>query len=71
MGALAIKSDAEGHLLKLVAGGLRELECDGKPVVTLSAPSDAVLLRDARDGYRGNRCRRGSRTGRLRYWIFY
>jgi hypothetical protein len=42
IGLLAIKSDAAGHLVKLAAGGLQELKCDGKTIVTLGAPSDVV-----------------------------
>jgi hypothetical protein len=53
IGLLAIKSDAEGHLLKLAAGGLQVLKCDGKTVVTLGTPSDVVLLRNARGAYSG------------------
>jgi hypothetical protein len=53
MGVLAIKADADGRLLKLATGGLKELKCDGKPVVTLSSPSDVVLLRNARGSYSG------------------
>lgn len=53
IGLLAIKSDAQGHLLKLAAGGLQQLNCDGKPVVTLNEPSDIVLLRGKVDEYSG------------------
>lgn len=53
IGLLAIKSDVEGHVLKLAAGGLKKLKCDGKTVVTLSSPSDVVLLRDVRGAYSG------------------
>jgi hypothetical protein len=53
IGVLAIKGDDDGHLVKLAAGGLQELKCDGKTVVSLSSPSDVVLLRGARGAYRG------------------
>lgn len=53
IGLLAIKSDAAGHVVKLAAGGLQELKCDGRTVVTLSTPSDVVLLQDAHGAYSG------------------
>jgi hypothetical protein len=53
IGLLAIKSDARGHLLKVAVGDLQQLNCDGKPVVTLSAPSDIVLLRGKDGKYSG------------------
>lgn len=53
IGLLAIKSDAKGHVVKLAAGGLQELKCDGKTVVSLSASSDVVLLRNTENQYHG------------------
>ena len=53
IGLLAIKSDAEGDVVKLAAGSLHELKCDGKAVVTLSTPSDVVLLWGKRGTYSG------------------
>lgn len=53
MGLVAIKGDADGHVEKLAAGGLQELKCNGSPVVSLSAPSDLVLLRGQGSKYRG------------------
>lgn len=53
VGLLAIKSDGSGRIEKLAAGGLRSLECDGKPVVTVSSPSDLVLWRDVGGTYHG------------------
>jgi hypothetical protein len=41
------------EVVKLAAGGLQELKCDGKAVVTLSTPSDVVLLRDVHGTYSG------------------
>jgi hypothetical protein len=53
IGLLAVKSDADGHVLKLAAGGMKELKCDGNAVITLNPPSDVVLLRGAHGDYRG------------------
>jgi hypothetical protein len=52
-GLLAIKSNEEGEVVKLAAGSLQELKCDGKTVVTLSRPSDVVLVRGKRGIYSG------------------
>lgn len=51
IGLIALKSDAGGNILKLAAGGLQKLSRDGRPILTLSVPSDLVLMRDARGGY--------------------
>jgi hypothetical protein len=53
IGLLAIKADAEGHIVKLAAGRIQELKSDGKTVVALSIPSDVVLLRNANGLYTG------------------
>jgi len=53
IGLLAIKSDAQGHLLKLAAGGLKQLNCDGKAVVTLGSASDVILLQGENGEFSG------------------
>ena len=45
VGVFALKATSEGRIEKLAAGGFSQLICDGKPVLSLSAPTDVVLLR--------------------------
>lgn len=52
-GLIAIKADASGNIVKLAAGRLLQLDRDGRPIVTLTEPSDIVLLRGANARYRG------------------
>ena len=43
VGVLALKADAYGRIEKLAAGGLSQLLCDGKLVLSLASPADIVL----------------------------
>jgi hypothetical protein len=53
VGLLALKTDDAGNLMKLGAGGLKQMERDGKPLVELSEPADLVLRRGPGGGYAG------------------
>ena len=45
VGVFALKANATGQMEKLAASGFTRLLCDGKPILTLSAPGDIVLRR--------------------------
>jgi hypothetical protein len=51
VGLLALKTDAQGNVLKLAGGGLTQLQRDGKPIVQLTAPADLMLRRLENGGY--------------------
>jgi len=46
IGLLALQIGKDGKVQKLAAGGLKELDRDGKPVVRLSEPADFTLRRE-------------------------
>ena len=51
VGVLALKANASGRIEKLAAGGLSQLLCDGKTILSLASPADIVLRQETNGQY--------------------